>query len=424
MNHRDASAVTGGRPVPSLSEPPAAAETDGAVAVVLPGADVDPHGTLRLASENYRAAIEAIGFRTVTLDLDRFGAADLKALLATRLHAVFSDGAWVNSVMVEDGDGVKPLSDRLGVPVVVLINDNPCSIWMDKVIGCDRPNQITACLDPDFSTLWGRWTAKRGVHCVYVPPCPPDLPPLPDEERDIGVLTAVSIRPPDEFRSHLRARLPDLAAVRLYDGIVETGLHETLAPYSAICDAVSGALGIRLDLTLPGARLLLHLADYHIRNERRRRMIDRLGDRPITLVGRADGLRLHPDSRVLPPVPHRELLALYRRARVVVASPPYSGGISERLTHPMAAGAVVVAPPTILSDRRFGRDRVFVTVGGDFADLADGLQRAADPAVRRRILAAARTEVVERITPEATMRSLLCDVRIPSPAGTVAGTAA
>ncbi|SMH62283.1 glycosyltransferase family protein [Azospirillum agricola] len=392
---------------PSMSDEVRAAGEGGVVAVVLPRAEADPHGTLRLASANYRAAIEAIGFRSLSVDLDRFGPAEFKELRAIRLHAVFSDGGWVNSVRIEDHDGVKPLSERLGAPVVALINDSPCSPWMPLVIGRDSPTQTTAFLDSDFSRLWQRWAPKCGSHRVYVPACPPMPDPPSEAGRDIAVLTAVTFRPPEEFRSFARDRCPDRSTNRLYDAIVETGLSETLSPYSSVCDAVCGALGIQLDFERPEHRLLLCLADHHIRNERRRRMIDRLADRPITLVGSADGLRLHPDSQVLPAVPHAELMMLYRRARIVVACPPYSGGVSERVTHPMAAGAVVVAPPTILSDRLFGRDRVFVTVAADFADLSDGLARADDPVIRRRILAAARVEVVERFTPEATMRSLL-----------------
>ncbi|MFD1623155.1 glycosyltransferase [Azospirillum griseum] len=377
---------------------------------MLPPVEADPHGSLRLSSGVYRAALEAIGFRTVIVDLERFGPAELRALRDTRLQALFSDGGWVNSVMIEDRDGEKPLPERLGVPVVALINDNPCSDWMPLIMGRDDPRQTTAFLDADFATLWRRWVPQRGSHRVYVPACPPMPPPPPEAERDIPVLTVATLRPSDQFRRHLEERCPEPLVHALYSIIVDTGLAETLAPFSAVCDTAFAALGIRLNLETPGHRFLLCLADHHIRNERRRRMIARLAHHPITLVGHADDVPLHPDSRVLPPVPHSGLMALYRRARVVVACPPYVGGVSERLTHPMAAGAVVVAPPTILSDRLLGRDRVFATVAGDFGDLADGLARATDPGIRRRILATAQAEVVERFTPEAMMRDLMSGV--------------
>lgn len=394
-----------------------AAEPGGVVAVVLPPAEVDPHGTLRRASETYRAAIEAIGLRSVTVDLGRFGPAELDALRAARPGAVFSDGGWVHRMRVEEHGTTKPLSEWIGVPVVTLINDNPCSPWLPPILGRDHPDQTTAFLDPDFSTLWERWVPKRGRHRVYVPACPPMPDPPPDAERDIAVLTALTFRPPEALRGLLSGHSKDPAMLRLYEAVVETGLADPLAPVSAVCDAACAALDVRLDLARPEHRLVVYLADQHIRNERRRRMIERLADRPITLVGTADGLRLHPGSRVLPPVPNGELMALYRRARVVLACPPYSGGVSERLTHAMAAGALVVAPPTTLSDTLFGRDRVFVTVAGNFDDLADGLRRAEDPDTRRRLLTAARTEVVQRFTPEALMRDLLSGIAKPAAIG-------
>ncbi len=382
------------------------------IVLALPPARVDPHGSLRMSTGVYRAAFEAIGYRTLTVELGTLAAADVEAMRAPRVRAVFSDGGWINAVHVETATGRRPLVDVLDKPVVALINDSPCNHWMPQVIAQDRPGQTTAFLDADFATLWSRWVPKQGVHQLYVPACP--VPPAnlpdqasPDDECPIDVLAVVSLRPPDPFREVVRGHCDDPLILRLFDGILEIGLYDGLQPFSAVCDAVSRSLDMRIDYGSRGFRLLLVAADHFIRNRRRQIMLERLAAHPITLVGGGKGVRLHPDTRVLPAMAHADLLALYRRARHVVVSPPYAGGVTERTIQPMAAGALVVSPPTGLSDRLFGRDRLFVTVRTDFADLDEGLDRARDPALHRRMVADTLGYLPRVFSPAATVQRFL-----------------
>jgi hypothetical protein len=287
---------------------------------------------------------------------------------------------------------------------------------MHRVLTYDHPNRTTAFIDADFAAVWSRWVPRQGNHQLYVPACPwppafpaePAVPGAGPGERPIDLLMVAFLRPPEVFRDTLRQTCDDPVILRLFDGILETGLHDSLQPFSVVCDAVCRSLGIRIDYRSRGARLLLAAAEQSIRNRRRQIMLDRLAAYPITLVGGGKGVRLHPDSRVLPPMGHADLLALYRRARHVVVSPPYAGGVTERTIQPMAAGALVLSPPTGLSDRLFGRDRLFVTLRMDCADLDEGLERAREPAVRRRMIDAA-CAALPRFSPAATVRRLLAD---------------
>lgn len=375
------------------------------IALIVPRSDADPHGTLRVGIDTYRAAFEKIGYRTRLFDLAAMDRAMVDALRSPRIRLLFSDGGWVHTVLVDTAEGRRPLADELGKPVVMLINDSPCSHWMGPILDRDRPGQTTAFLDPDFATLWSRWADKAGTHQLYVPACP-RLPPK-EGERTIERLVVVSLRDPEHYRRFILENSRDPRFVQAFEGIADLGLSGVSRPFSALCDEVCRSLGIMFDYRSEGIRIFLYATDYYIRNRRRQIMLDRLSGHPITLVGGGSGFRMHPDSRVIAPLPHRKLLALYRRARCTVVSPPYAGGISERVTHAMAAGSLVVSPPTALSDRLLGRDRYFVTAAGDFSDLAACLDRAADPALRQDMAAQARTHASRRFSPVATVRRFL-----------------
>jgi hypothetical protein len=387
-------------------------EAQDTIALILPPANVDPHGSLRLSTWTYGAAFEETGCRTITLDLDALTPEGIETLRSSRIRAIFSDGGWINAVQARTGGGMVPLVDVLDKPVLILINDSPCAYWMPQVIAQDRPNQTTAFIDADFSAVWSRWVPKLGRHQCYVPACPAGAGGAGAGgaggagagERTIDTLAVVSLRPPDGYRDFIRQNIPQPVVHRLFDGIVELGLYDNLRPFSAICDDVCRSLGVCIDYGSATQRLVLYSADGFIRNRRRQIMLDRLAGHPITLVGGGDGVRLHPDTRVLPAMPHADVLNLYRQARNVVVSPPYSGGITERTIQPMAAGALVVSPPGGLSDELLGRDRLFVTIRADFADLDEGLDRARDPALRRPMVEAALDEIPRRFSPTATVR--------------------
>lgn len=379
------------------------------IAVILPQRVVDPHGSLRLAAHTYRAALEEEGCPTLVIDLDQFRQTDAEALCAPQVRGIFSDGGWINTVQVATAHGPKALVDLLEKPVVALINDNPCAYWMPQVIAQDRPHQTTAFLDPDFATLWSRWAVPAGRHQVYVPACPVPPRSAPEGERAIDILVAVSVRPADQFRAMVRANFRDPIFLRLFDGIVDTGLGPsgTSLAFSTLTDGVCRSLGVRLDHRSPAQRTLLYAADGFIRNQRRHRMLTALAGQPILLVGGGPEVPVHPHTRCLPAMPHADLLRLYGQARTVVVSPPYAGGLSERVIQPMAAGALVLSPPTGMSDRLLGRDRVFVTVRADFADVQTGLDRARDPVFRGQAVAGALDSVRQRFSPAAMAKQIL-----------------
>lgn len=397
------------------------------VAIVLPSSPADPHGSLRLAARTYRAGFEEIGYRTVTVDLDRFTGADVELLASPRVGLIFSDGGWINGVSAELDTAVQPLVDVLGKRVLVLINDNPCSYWMAPILGTDRANQTTAVLDPDFLTLWGRWSERKGTGLVYVPASPPAVRPVvepaaemigetidrTDGDRPIPLLVATAIRNPKHYRDAIASRAGNGLAIQLFDGIAEILLSDPLRSVSAACDEAGRTLGGELDFRDKTVRLLVYAVDCYVRNRRRQQMLDRLARHPITLVGDGEGIRLHPDSTLVPPVSHERLLALYAQAQTVVVSPPYSGGISERVVHAMAAGCLVVAPPTRMSDRVFGRDRQFLACAGDFSDLDDCLDRARPSAMRDAMAAEACSMVHRDFSPAASVRRLLDGAAIP-----------
>lgn len=380
------------------------------IALIVPPAEMDPHGTLRFATGTYRAAFEAIGRRTAVFDLSALDAGMIDALRSPRIEAMFSDGGWIHGVHVAFGGTAGParsLGDVVGKPSIVLISDSPYNHWMDSILGRGRADQTTVFMDPDFAVLWGRWADRAGTHQTYVPACPDLGPGLPESERSIGILVVASTRPPDFHRAHALERLAGDGVPRLFDSLAEACLADSSRPFSAICDDVSRSLDLRLDHKSPAARFLLCSVDQFVRNRRRLIMLERLSGYPITLVGGGTGQRLHPDSRVVGPMPYARLVECYRRARCVVVSPPYPGAITERVIHPMAAGALVVAPPTSLSDRVLGRDRLFVTAKADFSDLGACLDRALDPLSRKAMADAALTEARRRFSPVATVRRFL-----------------
>lgn len=389
------------------------------VAVILPSSTVDPHGSLRVAARTYCAGFEEIGYRTATVDLDRFTRADAELLGSPRVGLIFSDGGWINSVCANLGTTVQPLVEVLGKRVLVLINDSPCSYWMDPILGWDRIQQTTAVLDPDFLTLWGRWTERKGTGVTYVPACPPTLEPSggtpapPAGDRPIPLLVATAIHNPAQYRDVIVSRAGNGVTVDLFDALAEILLSDPLQSVSAACDEVGRTFGVELDFRDKLVRLLVYSVDYFVRSRRRQQMLDRLSRHPITLVGGGEGIRLHPDSILVPPVSHERLLALYAQARTVVVSPPYAGGISERVVHAMAAGCLVVAPSTRMSDRVFGRDQLFLACAGDFSDLDDCLDRARPSAMRDAMAAEACSMVHRDFSAAATVRRLLDGAAIP-----------
>lgn len=386
------------------------------VAVVLPPGSVDPHGSLRLAARTYRAGFAENGYRTVTVDLDRLTQSDIQLLASPQIALIFSDGGWINTVSADLGTEVRPLVEVLGKPTLLLVNDSPCSYWMEPILGRDRSNQITAVLDPDFLTLWGRWTERKGTGWVYVPACPPLNPTAvqPAGDPPVPLLVAATVWNPEQFRTLAISRSGDGVPLTLFDGIAETLLSDPLRSVSGACDEVSRTLGIELDYRDKDVRLLIFAADYYVRNRRRQWMLDRLSRHPITLVGGGEGIRMHPDSSVLPSVSHERLLELYGQARTVVVPPPYAGGISERVVHAMAAGSLVVAPPTALSDRVFGRDRLFVACAADFSDLDECLERARSPGTWNAMTAEASATVRRDFSAGATVRRLLDGSAVPA----------
>lgn len=377
------------------------------IALVMPLAKADPHDSLRLGAQTYKAAFEEIGYRTEIFELSKCDRAMVDALRSPRIRAIFSDGGWINTVFTRTANGEKPLADVLEKPLVVLINDSPCSHWMGPILERDRPNQSTFFLDADFATLWTRWVDKVGAHQAYIPACPTLAPPMRDEDRSIDRLVVVSLRDPEHFRDLAYEHFHDDVYRRLFDGIAETALSNGPHPFSTICDEVCHALNVSLNYMTPNIRLFLYLVDYYIRNRRRQMMLDQLSRHSITLVGGGRGVRLHPDSRVMPPMAHAGLLNLYRQARSVIVSPPYSGAITERTVQPMAAGALVVAPPTSLSNALFSREFLFVKTADDFSDLDACLDSARDPVLRRAVTEAAFAFARRRFSPTATVHRFL-----------------
>lgn len=377
------------------------------IALIMPSASADPHDSLRLGAQTYKAAFEEIGYRTEIFELSKLDRAMVDALRSPRIRSIFSDGGWINTAFARTADGEKPLADVLEKPLVVLINDSPCSHWMGPILERDRPNQSTFFLDADFATLWTRWVDKVGAHQAYIPACPTLAPPMRDEDRSIDRLVVLSLRDPEYFRNLAYERFHGDVYRHLFDGIAETALSNGPHPFSAICDEICRALNVKLNYMDPNVRGILYLVDYYIRNRRRQIMLDKLSRRPITLVGGGRGVRLHPDSRVMPPMAHADLLNLYRQARSVIVSPPYSGAITERTVQPMAAGALVVAPPTSLSDALFSRERLFMKTADDFSDLDACLDSADDPVLRQTVTRAAFAFVRQRFSPIATVRRFL-----------------
>ncbi len=383
------------------------------IALLMPPGDIDPHGTLRFGTETYRAAFEEIGYRTRVFELSGLDRAMIEALRSPRIKAVFSDGGWIHRAFGGSANAPQPLCDLIGKPLVILISDSPCSYWLGPILGRDRENQTTVFIDADFAVQWSRWAAKAGTHQVYIPACPDLGPDMPDAERSIDRLAVVALRRPEFYRDLVRDRLKDDALLRVFDAIVDACLFDTLSPFSAVCDDVCRSLDAHLNYKSATVRSFLFSVDQFIRNRRREIMLNRLCSHPITLVGSAEGVRVHPDTRIMPPMPHARLVELYRRARCVIFSPPYSGGITERMVHPMAAGALVVAPPTSLSDRLLGRDRLFITARTDFSDMDACLERALDPVQRRRIAGDALVYARQRLSPAATVRRFLGEPDAP-----------
>lgn len=375
------------------------------VAIILPPDNVDPHGTLRSTAGTYRSGFEAVGFSTVTVDLNHVTLDDIRTLQSPRIKLIFSDGGWINTVFADTGTGRPRLVEVLEKPVLVLLNDNPCSHWMEPILKGDRKGQITAVLDPDFFTIWERWAEPQGPRQLYVPACPAMAPPTC--ERPLGTLVVASVQDPDHYRDFIMSKSEDRLMARMFDGIAETLLADPLRSLSTACDEVLRNLNVRLNYNSAGVRIFLFAVDYHVRNRRRHAMLARLSRHPITLVGGGKGIDLHPDSTVIPPVSHSRLLEFYGHAETVVVSPPYPGGISERIIQSLGAGALVVSPPTALSDRLLGRDRLFVTCAADFSDLGDGLERAADPRLRREMVGEAQPVATRDFSPTATVRRFL-----------------
>jgi hypothetical protein len=376
------------------------------VAMFAPSPENDPYGSLRLATACYGDGFRALGCKVVTIERSRIDREAVLKLQSPEIDVVFSDGGWVHTVDIETSDGKKTLAATLNKPIIQLLCDNPCAHWLSRTTSVDYPSQTTAVLDPDFLTLWSRWTPASGPRLTYVPACPP-VDPAEDAERDIDFLVVASIQKPEKYRDFVIDNCRQTEASAIFDGIVDLGMSDPLRPFSAVCDQVFHELNVKIYFHNVGARVIIYLADQFIRARRRRDMLERLAAFPITLVGGGEDIRLHPAARVIPPVDHGKLLDLYRRSRKVVVSPPYAGGISERMTHAMAAGALVVSPPTVLSDRLMGRDRLFATTAADFSDLAQTLERVADTRSGRNMAQTARAYALRVFSPATTVEGLL-----------------
>lgn len=378
----------------------------GAVALLAPPPQNDPHGALRLGLSTYGAGFRAIGRRVRIIEYGSMDARTIRELQSPDIDLLFSDGGWAHTISVASSAGMQPLPRIINKPVIQLLCDNPCAIWLTGATGQDDPRQTTAALDSDFLTLWSRWTAPAGRRLTYVPACPA-VTPLPDAERTIDRLVVLLAHRPERIRDTVIADYQEPVALKFFDGVADLGLSDSVTPLSEICDAVLRSLNAEIQFNVPRARHLVYLADQFIRARRRRIMLERLASVPVTLVGGGENIRVHPATQIIPPVDPVTLLDFYRRSRTVVISPPYGGGISERITHAMAAGAAVVAPPTSLSDRLMGRNRLFATVAADFSDVAQALERIADAQTRTGMAGAAHAYATRVFSPEATVRGLL-----------------
>jgi hypothetical protein len=376
------------------------------VAIFAPSPENDPYGSLRLATATYGEGFRALGCKVVIIERSKIDREMVFKLQSSEIDVVFSDGGWVHTVEMQTSDGKKTLAAMLNKPIIQLLCDNPCGYWLSCATSVDYPSQTTAVLDPDFLTLWSRWTPASGPRLTYVPACPPVVP-AEDAERTIDLLVVASIPKPEKYREFVINHYKQRKALMIFDGIVDLAVSDPLKPLSAVCDQVLHGLNADIDFHDAGARVIIYLADQFIRAWRRRAMLEQAAAFPITLVGGGEDLRLHPDARVVPPMDHGALLDLYRRSRRVIVSPPYAGGVSERTTHAMAAGALVVSPPTVLSDRLMGRDRLFAVTAADFSDLARTLERVDDTRSGRSMAQTARAYALRAFSPAATVEGLL-----------------
>lgn len=309
--------------------------------------------------------------------------AALRDLLRGRFEAVY---AVAGSQLLEGPDHWSlDLLDLVPAPLLYRLADPPFEKRFLTGLAALGHNAMLSVRDhdsPEF--LEGAGAAGLGIH--YAPGrFDPDgldaaAAATPLAERDIPFLYVGSIGSVGSVEGYTKRLMPDrLGEVR---AISDALLAEPSRSAWRVAADVYRSLGNGLTPCRGVGRALLDLGNRHATARFRHALVGRLAahDGVLVLDGTAPEGVGAGRARLRGRLSHAEVMALTRRSRVVVATPPYlsTGAVSERVYWSMASGALSAALRTPAMDRHFDHRRHYRC----FGRALDGLDAVIEAAGR------------------------------------------
>ena len=376
------------------------------VCIVYPPRSRDRDAVLRTGSQIRAAAFLKHGYEPLFLSADdkRFAERIARCGENPEVIAFYSSGSWaVDADGIVGGDGANLLAN-FEKPVICTIGDHPFNPWVVAKIDQEFANKFSFYNDPASARHVIETREVTGYHGHSTPAASDykydyEAARRPANERDIPLMIAGIFVNVDQLRHTIRTQFAHLSA--LFERFIEAGLenyHESIFNIGA---RLFKAAGEQLDFSNPKINTFFSLVDWWIRNERRRRLFEGLARYPMLVIARNPQHmpKLHPDSRLMEPIPFPELLALSERCRVMpMALPTYAGGITERIVNAMHRGTAVLTTTNAAVEDFFEPDENLLTLAPDFSDLDAKIEHLQDDRVVDEMTEKARHAIYPRFT--------------------------
>lgn len=369
----------------------------------------DPYLTHATSIKTFAAAYARRGISAVTLDMTApdFGPQFGRIVTQPHVIAVHCEQGWGLDIAVDGGGGraVDPYV-ALNKPAMAHIRDYPFYPWLRQKTFPPRSHRIVFYTERSAAELVLALPgiAASGSRHAFMPHVYFDTDareqPIPWRERAIDLLYVGSYQDPGPYREAFAQKHPDRRG--LLDHLIDAALFDYRTPFWRTAEKLAAERGVEARNTNVIYLDMLVAANQFIRNERRRRLLEKLARYPMYLVwsGPRPAIALHPDTRVADANKIPETLALCENAKAMAMclnNFPYS--LSERLLSAMHRGAAVVCNPNSLIEEAFVPEKDILLWDTD-GDLARQMDLLKDAQFAEALTASARAKVVRDFSPD------------------------
>ncbi len=383
----------------------------------------DSLGVLRTEYEDVAAAFRELGFRAVIADAETPDFLRTVLAIGSEPHSILFGHMFYDMTVVAGGLPPIPLADVLPASFVSYVGDHPIAPFMRGRVSHLHHCQIAFVFDPDFIEQIRVLNPEVRVfrHLPGLSFGVPNVEPRPFAERAFDAVIAFRYKPlprPAQIEPALTDPVLGEALTATEEALLDDCARPLFAVFSQNLAATAGITPAVLRAEDPARFAIaldaLHYVDFFIRNERRRRLVERLlsqaGRLKILFVGCSPdefgaATPAGADVRVVQHLPFVHLMEAYRDARFVVHShPTYPGALHERFLNGAACGAVVVSEPVPVYREHFveGQEWFAVREGFSLAEVASVMGAELEAMGRR-----AWDKVWQKFSPLAHARRIL-----------------